>query len=106
MTRIDEPLDQIDVQSQRDDDQRLAVVAGVAAPLFSLLNPTAGAITALAAFYEQFRGHARQTARSEAFAEGFRDALKGIATRLDDFERKAHGPEAEEAIHLAWRHAA
>jgi hypothetical protein len=106
VTRIDDPLDQIEF-TQREDNSKLlllATVSNLAAPVIALLtSPAGGALAALSAVAAQFFADHRKEARVIAFQQGFRESLRDVSGRLDALQNKMSGPDAEEAMIVAMR---
>lgn len=106
MTRIDDPLGQIEQQKRYDEfhdsSKAISTTLNVAAPIMALLvSPPTGAVIALAKFSAQFYADSRKQARADAFQTGLRDGVNEAIKRLDTIERKVSGPDAEEAITTA-----
>ena len=77
----------------------------MATPIIGLLDPTAGALAAVASFVGQFVGDRRRGEKAEALRQGLRDGYGELKGRLAEVEAKAVGPHAEEAFVVAVRQA-
>src|SRR5262249_30956705 len=51
------------------------------------------------------RSQEHDAQRAQAFREGVHERFNVLNGRIETTEKKATGPDAEEATHLAWRHA-
>jgi hypothetical protein len=110
MSAIDDPLGQTTDQN-RDDGSAvsLSLPLNVAPVLLGLLqNPHAApvaALTTVLAFVHDFRDNRRNAARAEALADGFRAGLGELGDRIDILEKRAFGPDAEDAVAKAIQQA-
>jgi len=105
MGKIDNPLDQIEQQHKNQAPAvSLADTLNVASVLVSLVSPHAAVASALAkitAFGMDYATKRRKEASLTAFQTGLRDAVGDLATNVDEIQKRAAGPDAEDAVMAA-----